>query len=49
MSADIDLDLADRERLLQLIQATPARQLQLKAKYADTTVVCMLQIFLMIL
>ena len=27
MSADIDLDLADREQLLQLIQATPARQL----------------------
>jgi hypothetical protein len=26
MSADIDLDLADREQLLQLIQATPARQ-----------------------
>ena len=27
MSADIDIDLADREQLLQLIQATPARQL----------------------
>ena len=27
MSADIDLDLADREQLLQLIQATPARQI----------------------
>ena len=27
MSADIDIDLADRDRLLQLIQATPARQL----------------------
>jgi hypothetical protein len=27
MSADIDLDLADRDQLLQLIQATPARQL----------------------
>jgi hypothetical protein len=27
MSADIDLDLADRDRLLKLIQATPARQL----------------------
>lgn len=26
MSADIDLDLADREQLLQLIQAVPARQ-----------------------
>lgn len=27
MSADIDIDLADRDRLLQLISATPARQL----------------------
>jgi len=27
MSADIDLDLADRDQLLKLIQATPARQL----------------------
>jgi len=27
MSADIDIDLADRDQLLQLIQATPARQL----------------------
>lgn len=27
MSADIDLDLADRDQLLQLIQAIPARQL----------------------
>ena len=27
MSADIDLDLADREQLLKLIHATPARQL----------------------
>lgn len=27
MSADIDLDLADRDQLLQLICATPARQL----------------------
>ena len=27
MSADIDIDLADRNQLLQLIQATPARQL----------------------
>jgi len=27
MSADIDIDLADREQLLQLIQVTPARQL----------------------
>jgi hypothetical protein len=27
MSADIDLDLADRDQLLQLIRATPARQL----------------------
>lgn len=27
MSADIDIDLADREQLLQLIHATPARQL----------------------
>jgi hypothetical protein len=26
MSADIDLDLADRDQLLKLIQATPARQ-----------------------
>lgn len=26
MSADIDIDLADREQLLQLIQAVPARQ-----------------------
>jgi hypothetical protein len=26
MSADIDIDLADREQLLQLIRATPARQ-----------------------
>jgi hypothetical protein len=26
MSADIDLDLADREQVLKLIQATPARQ-----------------------
>jgi len=26
MSADIDLDLADREQILKLIQATPARQ-----------------------
>jgi hypothetical protein len=26
MSADIDLDLADRNILLNLIQATPARQ-----------------------
>ena len=26
MSADIDIDLADRDQLLQLIQATPARQ-----------------------
>lgn len=26
MSADIDLDLADRDRLLQLIRCTPARQ-----------------------
>jgi len=28
MSADIDIDLADREQLLKLIHATPARQLQ---------------------
>lgn len=28
MSADIDLDLADRNILLELIQATPARQMQ---------------------
>lgn len=28
MTADIDIDLADRDRLLQLIDATPARQLQ---------------------
>ena len=28
MSADIDIDLADRDQLLQLIRATPARQLQ---------------------
>jgi len=28
MSADIDLDLADRDQLLKLIQAIPARQLQ---------------------
>ena len=27
MSADIDLDLADREQVLKLIRATPARQL----------------------
>jgi hypothetical protein len=27
MSADIDLDLADRDQLLKLIQAIPARQL----------------------
>jgi len=27
MGADIDIDLADREQLLKLIQATPARQL----------------------
>jgi hypothetical protein len=27
MSADIDLDLADRNQLLELIQATPARQI----------------------
>jgi hypothetical protein len=27
MSADIDIDLADREQLLQLIQVTPARQM----------------------
>ena len=27
MSADIDLDLADRDQLLKLIQSTPARQL----------------------
>jgi hypothetical protein len=27
MSADIDIDLADRDQLLRLIQATPARQL----------------------
>jgi hypothetical protein len=27
MSADIDLDLADREQVLKLIQATPARQM----------------------
>jgi len=27
MSADIDIDLADRNQLLKLIQATPARQL----------------------
>jgi len=27
MSADIDIDLADREQLLRLIQSTPARQL----------------------
>jgi len=27
MSADIDIDLADRDQLLQLIQATPARQM----------------------
>jgi hypothetical protein len=27
MSADIDIDLADREQLLKLIRATPARQL----------------------
>ena len=27
MSADIDIDLADRDKLLSLIQATPARQL----------------------
>jgi len=27
MSADIDIDLANREQLLELIQATPARQL----------------------
>jgi hypothetical protein len=27
MSADIDIDLADRDQLLQLIHATPARQL----------------------
>jgi hypothetical protein len=27
MSADIDIDLADRDQLLNLIQATPARQL----------------------
>jgi hypothetical protein len=27
MSADIDLDLADRDQLLKLIQATPARQM----------------------
>ena len=26
MSADIDIDLADRDQLLRLIQATPARQ-----------------------
>jgi hypothetical protein len=28
MSADIDLDLADRDQLLKLIRATPARQIQ---------------------
>lgn len=28
MSADIDIDLADREQLLKLINATPARQIQ---------------------
>jgi hypothetical protein len=28
MSADIDIDLADRDQLLALIQATPARQMQ---------------------
>jgi hypothetical protein len=28
MSADIDIDLADREQVLKLIQAIPARQLQ---------------------
>jgi hypothetical protein len=28
MSADIDIDLANRDQLLQLIHATPARQLQ---------------------
>lgn len=27
MSADIDIDLADRDQLLKLIQATPARQI----------------------
>ena len=27
MSADIDLDLADREQVLKLIRATPARQM----------------------
>ena len=27
MSADIDLDLADRDQLLKLIQAIPARQM----------------------
>jgi hypothetical protein len=27
MSADIDIDLADREQLLKLVRATPARQL----------------------
>ena len=27
MSADIDIDLADRDQLLKLIKATPARQL----------------------
>ena len=27
MSADIDIDLADREQLLRLIKVTPARQL----------------------
>ena len=27
VSADIDLDLADREQVLKLIQATPARQM----------------------
>ena len=26
MSADVDIDLADREQLLRLIQAIPARQ-----------------------
>ena len=26
MSADIDIDLADRDQLLKLISATPARQ-----------------------
>ena len=28
MSADIDLDFANRDTVLQLIKATPARQLQ---------------------